>query len=83
MLIRDEAGKPIWNYGANLRFIRVLGEVTWNKGETKTYSATWNGVALPGETVPASLEPGRYQVQAVLQSTPPLLSAPVSIEITP
>jgi len=82
VIISDESEKPIWTYGANLRFIRVLGEVTWLKGETKTYSASWNGVALPGETIPAKLKPGRYRVQAVLQSTPQLYAAPIYIDIT-
>jgi hypothetical protein len=82
VLISDEMGNSVWTYGANLRFIRVLGDVTWQKGETKTYSANWNGVALPRETPAASLEPGRYRVQAVLQSTPALYAAPVFIDIS-
>jgi hypothetical protein len=81
VLISDEAGRPVWTYGANLRFIRALGPVTWRKGEAKTYSATWNGVALPGSAPSTSLQPGRYQVQAVLQSTPPLYARPVFIDI--
>lgn len=81
-LISDEAGNPIWTYGANLRFIRALGDVKWNKGETKRYSMTWNGVPLPGETVPTTLVPGRYRVQGVLRSTPEILAPPVFIEIT-
>jgi hypothetical protein len=82
VLISDEAGTPIWNYGANLRFIRVLGEVIWAKGETKTYSTTWNGVALPTDTTTNELAPGRYRVQAVLQSTPALYAPPAYIEFT-
>ena len=82
MSISDEAGNPIWSYGANLRFIRVLGDVTWQAGETKTYSATWNGVALPSDATPSLLKPGRYQVKAVLQSATLLQSAPITIEIT-
>ncbi len=82
VFISDEAGTPIWNYGANLRFIQVLGNVTWNKGETKSYSATWDGVPLPGDKVAATPEPGRYRVQAVLQSTPQVYAEPVYIEIT-
>jgi hypothetical protein len=82
VFISDEAGNPVWNYGANLRFIRVLGDVTWQKGETKNYSFAWNGVALPRETTAATLEPGRYRVQAVLQTNPELQAPPVFINIT-
>lgn len=81
VFISDEAGKPVWNYGANLRFIRALGEVTWQKGETRNYSVTWDGVALPG-TALSNLEPGQYRVQAVLQSTPQLFAPPVTITLT-
>lgn len=81
-IITDEAGNAVWNYGANLRFIRILGATTWTKGETKTMSATWNGVALPGSTTPTKLQPGRYRVQAVLQTDPQLASTPVTIELT-
>lgn len=83
VFITDEAGNPIWNYGANLRFIRALGEVTWQKGEAKNYSITWNGEVLPADSTPTTLKPGRYRVQAVLQSTPQLYAAPITIEITP
>ncbi|MDF2440516.1 MAG: hypothetical protein JWN98_1500 [Abditibacteriota bacterium] len=82
LLIRNEAGNPVWNYGANLRFIRALGDVTWQKGETKTYSGTWNGVALPFENTATGLQPGHYQVLGVLQSSPPLFTSPLHIEIT-
>jgi hypothetical protein len=82
VVVSTEAGAPVWTYGANLRFIRALGEVTWNKGETKNYSRTWNGNALPSDATPAQLEPGRYQVQAVLRSKPEVLGAPVFIELT-
>lgn len=82
VFISDEAGTPVWNYGANLRFIRVLGDVTWQKGETKNYSFEWNGVALPRETTATALEPGRYRVQAVLQTTPEFQAPPVFINIT-
>ena len=82
VFISDEAGNSVWNYGANLRFIRVLGDVTWQKGETKNYSMTWNGVALPRETTATTLEPGRYRVQAVLQTTPEFQAPPVFINIT-
>jgi hypothetical protein len=81
VLITDAAGQPVWNYGANIRFVRMLGLTTWNKNETKAYSQTWNGVALPRETETA-LEPGRYQVQAVLQTSPLQYSAPVYITLT-
>jgi hypothetical protein len=81
VLITNSAEEPIWNYGANLRFIRVLSEVTWKKNETKNYSATWNGVPLPGELPASDLAPGRYKVQAILQSTPKLYAAPVFITI--
>jgi hypothetical protein len=82
VLISDEAGNPVWNHTANLRFIRVLGDVTWQKGETRTHSATWDGIALPHESTRRELQPGRYKVQAVLQSTPQVLSPPVYIELT-
>jgi hypothetical protein len=82
VLVYDERGSQIWNYGANLRFIRALGEVPWPKGETKTYTATWDGVALPTDATPATLEPGRYRVQAVLQSVPKLSAEPVYINLT-
>jgi hypothetical protein len=81
VFISDEAGNPVWNYGANLRFIRVLGDVEWQRGETKNYSMTWNGVALPRETTATTLEPGRYRVQAVLQTTPEVQAPPVFINI--
>lgn len=81
VFITDESENPVWNYGANLRFIRPLGEVTWQRGETKTYSAQWDGVALPGENPAARLAPGRYRVQAVLQSTPRVYAAPIYIDI--
>lgn len=80
--VSDEAGNVVWTYGANLRFIRVLGDVVWEKGETKNYAATWNGVALPTTAIPGKLSAGRYRVQAVLQSTPALYAAPVYIDIT-
>ena len=81
-IITDEAGRQVWTYGANLRFIRVLGEVTWQPRQVKSYSFEWNGVPFPGEDGQARLAPGRYRVQAVLQSTPQLLAPPVEIEIT-
>jgi hypothetical protein len=82
VFISDEVGNRVWNYCANLRFIRVLGDVTWQKGETKNYSMTWDGVALPRETTATTLEPGRYRVQAVLQTTPEFQATPVYINIT-
>ncbi len=81
VFISDEAGNPVWNYGANLRFIRVLGDVVWQKGETKNYTFEWNGVALPRETTATTLQPGRYRVQAVLQTTPEFQAPPVYINI--
>jgi hypothetical protein len=80
-IVSDANETSLWTYGANLRFIRALGDVTWKSGETKTYSATWNGVALPTSSTPAALAPGRYKVQAVLQSTPRVLAPPVYIEL--
>lgn len=83
VFISNEAGQPIWNYGANIRFIRALGEVGWQKGETKNYMRTWNGTPQPfGDQAP-QLAPGRYRVQVVIQSTPQLFAPPVFIEITP
>ncbi len=79
--ISDERGNMVWNYGANLRFIRALGEVTWQNGETKNYTRIWNGVALPGDNGTSQIKPGRYRVQTVLQSTPQLLAPPLFIEI--
>lgn len=81
-IISDESGRQIWTYGANLRFIRALGHVTWEKGETKKYSASWNGAPFPDDKGTATLAPGRYKVQVVLQSTPRLYAAPIYIEIT-
>lgn len=80
--VTDDAGNSVWTYGANLRFIRALEATTWAKGETKTLSATWNGVALPGSTTPTTLQPGKYRVQAILQTDPSRASAPVTIELT-
>lgn len=68
-------------YGALVRFARALGDVSWNKGETKTYSTTWDGHGWPAASAPAKLTPGRYKVQAVLQSTPQILAPPVYIEL--
>ncbi|HEY0075956.1 MAG TPA: BsuPI-related putative proteinase inhibitor [Abditibacteriaceae bacterium] len=82
VVISDESGRPIWTYGANLRFIRALGEVTWQKGETKNYTRTWDGIALPQETVPTTLKSGRYSVQAFLASTPQVKALPIYIQIT-
>lgn len=82
VLITDEEGRLVWSYGANLRFIQVLGSLTWQPRETKNLSAEWNGVALPGELPAVALKPGRYKVQALLASTPNLLAAPIEIEIT-
>lgn len=82
VVISDESGRPIWTYGANLRFIRALGEVTWQKGETKDYTRTWDGIALPQETVPTTLKSGRYRVQAFLASTPQIKAPPIYIQIT-
>jgi hypothetical protein len=80
--ITNESGKPVWNYGANLRFIRALGKVTWQNGETKNYTRLWEGVPQPHETVATHLQPGRYRVQAFLHSTPQVSAPPVYIEIT-
>ncbi|HEX8552474.1 MAG TPA: BsuPI-related putative proteinase inhibitor [Abditibacteriaceae bacterium] len=80
-VVSDESENSLWTYGANLRFIRALGDVTWNTGETKRYSGTWNGVALPTDAAPRELAPGRYKVQAILQSTPQVLAPPVYIEL--
>ena len=82
VFISDEAGNPVWTYSANLRFRRALGAVTWRQGETKTYSSSWNGVPLPRETTESRLQPGRYRIQAVLQTAPQLYAAPVEINIT-
>lgn len=82
ILITDESGRPIWTYGANLRFIRALGEVAWQKGETKNYTRTWDGIALPQETTDNTLKSGRYRVQAFLASTPQVNAPPIYIQIT-
>lgn len=82
VLITDEAGRLVWSYGANLRFIQVLGSVTWQPREVKNFSAEWDGVALPGELPTPALKPGRYKVQALLASTPNLFAAPIEIDIT-
>ena len=82
VLISDEAGKPVWTYGANLRFIRALGEVIWQKGETKNYTRLWDGIALPQETTATTLKSGRYRVQAFLASTPQVNAPPIYIQIT-
>ena len=81
-LVSDENGAPVWNYMANLRFIRVLGDTIWKAGETKNLSATWNGIALPRETIGAAVAPGRYRVQGVLQTNPAIYSEPAYIQIT-
>ena len=82
VVITDEEGRLVWSYGANLRFIQVLGSLTWQPREVKNLSAEWNGVALPGELPAVGLKPGRYKVQALLASTPSLYAAPVYIDIT-
>lgn len=82
VMITDENKNLVWSYGANLRFIRVLGSVTWEAGETKNFSATWNGVALPRETTSPQLEPGRYKIQAVLASTPRVSAPPIYVYLT-
>ncbi len=81
-LISDENGAPIWNYTANLRFVRILGNTAWKAGETKNLSATWNGIALPRETAGTTVAPGRYRVQGVLSTNPAVYSEPVYIRIT-
>lgn len=81
-LVSDENGAPVWNYTANLRFVRILGETSWKAGETKNLSATWNGIALPRETVGAAVPPGRYRVQGVLSTNPAVFSKPVYIRVT-
>lgn len=82
VLISDEAGRLVWSYGANLRFIQVLGSVTWAPREVKTYSAEWNGTPFIDEALVPVLKPGRYKVQALLASTPSLYAAPIYIDIT-
>ena len=79
VMIFDESETQLWNYGANLRFIRGPHQESWKAGETKTFSTVWNGEALRDEIAKAG--PGRYRVQGVLQSTPNVYAAPVFIDI--
>jgi hypothetical protein len=79
VVVTDESGTQVWNYGANLRFAQNQHDEIWKKGEIKNYSAVWDG----GNLGPLpELLPGRYRVQGVLQSTPPIYAEPVFIDIT-
>ncbi len=75
--ISDEAGTQVWSWAANKRFAESLGKLSLAPGESKTFEATWDGQALPGQKI----TPGSYTVQATLTSDPPIVAAPIRIEI--
>lgn len=75
--IADATGKQVWSWAAGKRFAESLGKLSLAPGESKTFEATWDGQALPGQKI----TPGSYTVQATLTSNPPINAAPLSIEI--
>ena len=77
IFIKNAAGETVWSWGANKRFIMAQSAVEFAAGETKNYSASWDGRSFPDFQAKA----GKYSVQAVLKSEPPLESAPLEIEI--
>ena len=78
----DAQNRQIWSYAANLRFIQVQTPITWQAGEAKRFSTTWNGIPLANEAGNATLKPGKYRVQVQLASQPPLDAPPLEIEIS-
>lgn len=80
VVITDATEKPVWNYGALIRFAQNQHDEIWTKGEVKKYSTSWNGTSFQEEL--AKAKPGGYRVQAILQSSPLVYAAPVYIDIT-
>lgn len=77
VFIRNQAGKLVWSWAANKRFLMVARPVTLTAGEKQKFSVEWEGQPLPDFHV----TPGKYTVQAVYASTPNVNAPPISIEI--
>ncbi|BCM92252.1 hypothetical protein IAD21_04131 [Abditibacteriota bacterium] len=77
VFISNEAGKQVWSWGANKRFIQSVRDVPLAVGESKTFDATWDGITFPD----FKKEPGTYTVQAVLTTNPRIYATPTKIEV--
>jgi hypothetical protein len=54
-----------WRWSENMGFAQVVTPLSFNVYETRSYSATWNGVQSSGAQLPA----GTYQARGVITAT--------------
>ncbi len=77
VFIKNAAGESVWNWSANIRFLMVSRPIKLAAGQRQDFAVQWNGQALPDRKI----SPGKYTVQAVYASQPPIYAAPIAIEI--
>ncbi|HDR90919.1 MAG TPA: hypothetical protein ENN75_01585 [candidate division Zixibacteria bacterium] len=61
-------GEPIWNSLEGMACLQVINRVTFDPSDTTEYSTLWNCTTNSWKGVTL----GRYSVQGILLSTPPL-----------
>jgi hypothetical protein len=69
--------RPVWRWAEGRSFDPVEGIEIWAPGETRTFTAEWDGRDLDGE--PAG--PGGYTLSAFLTGTPGVRSLPLSLVV--
>jgi hypothetical protein len=71
-------GTEVWRWAVGRMFTQSIREVTLAPGETREYTATWEGRDNDGNVPP----PGEYRATAVLTADPRLQSSVVPIVLT-
>jgi hypothetical protein len=59
--VSDEQGEELWRWSHDRAFAQVIGEKTFEPGETVTYTEVWDQTTSGGGQLP----PGRYEVLGI------------------
>lgn len=73
------AKAPVWRWSSDKLFTRAIRRETLTPGETKTWSAIWEGEDINGNLAPR----GQYTIEAVIKANGGLKAAPLTIDVQP
>jgi hypothetical protein len=69
---------PLWIWSHDKEFPQVVQTLTWQPGETRRYSETWDGSTMRGEV----LGPGLYTLSGWGTGKPGVAARPISFLVT-
>jgi hypothetical protein len=77
--VRDADGQVLWQWSCGRQFLQALSRETMDRGETWTFTATWDLRDNAGNALP----PGNYTAEGELVCLGEACSEPVELAIEP